>query len=101
MPVIPGGFTDPKTATEEEQLICNAVKKKAEELAGKNFDEFTAKMSRTQVVAGINYLIKVHVGGEEYVHLLVFQPLPCEGKSVVLTGIQGIPKHWDDELVPF
>ncbi|XP_058870559.1 cystatin-A1-like [Acipenser ruthenus] len=95
-----GGFSDPKTATEEEQLICNAVKNKAEELAGKNFGEFTAKKSRTQVVEGMNYLIKVHVGGEEYVHLLVFQPLPYERKPLDLTGIQ-TNKHWDDDLVPF
>ncbi|KAK6477893.1 cystatin-B-like [Huso huso] len=96
-----GGFSETKPATEEEQQICNAVsKKKAEELAGKDFDVFTAKKSRTQVVEGMNYLIKVHVGGEEYVHLLVFQPLPCEGKSLVLTRIQ-TSKHQDEELVPF
>ncbi|KAK1138440.1 cystatin-B-like [Acipenser oxyrinchus oxyrinchus] len=97
---IPGGFTETRLATKEEQQICNAVKNKAEELAGKNFAVFTATKFRSQVVAGINYLIKVHVGGAECVHLLVFQPLPCEGKSLVLNGIQ-TSKHQDDELVPF
>ncbi|RXM28122.1 Cystatin-A1 [Acipenser ruthenus] len=76
------------------------VKNKAEELAGKNFDEFTAVEFRSQVVAGMNYLIKVRVGGEEYVHLLVFQPLPYEGKPPVLIRIQ-TSKHRDDDLVPF
>ncbi|MGH0187979.1 UNVERIFIED_CONTAM: hypothetical protein FKN15_027538 [Acipenser sinensis] len=100
MSCIPGGFTEPRPATEEVQQICNAVKNKAEELAGKNFDKFAAKKSRTQVVAGTNYLIKVRVGGEEYVHLLVFQPLPYEGKPPVLTKIL-TNKHKDDDLVPF
>ncbi|KAK1139557.1 cystatin-B-like [Acipenser oxyrinchus oxyrinchus] len=97
---IPGGFTETRLATKEEQQICNAVKKKAEELAGKNFDVFTATEFRNQIVAGINYFIKVHVGVEEYVHLLVFQSLPYEGKPPVLIRIQ-TSKNQDEELVPF
>ncbi|KAK6477884.1 cystatin-B-like, partial [Huso huso] len=97
---IVGGFSEIKPATKEEQKICNAASnKKAEKLVGKNFDVFTAKKSRTQVVAGANYLIKVHVEGEEYVHPL-FSSLPCERKPLDLTGIQ-TSKHRDDDLVPF
>ncbi|XP_023263654.1 histone H1-like isoform X1 [Seriola lalandi dorsalis] len=43
---------------------------------------------------------KVHVGGVNYIHLSVFQALPCDGGQVVLRGVQE-HKTEDDPLVPF
>ncbi|XP_053466952.1 cystatin-B-like [Ictalurus furcatus] len=95
MPLLRGGTTETKDATDEVQKICDEMKPHAEEKAGKTFDVFTAKSYKTQVVAGTNYFIKVHVGGEDFVHLRVYKMLPCAGEKLELTGIQTPKAHHD------
>uniref|UniRef100_A0A3Q4IE77 Cystatin-B n=1 Tax=Neolamprologus brichardi TaxID=32507 RepID=A0A3Q4IE77_NEOBR len=94
--VICGGWSETKTADEQIQKICDNVKKETHE----NYVEFHAVEYRSQVVAGANYLIKVHVGGTSYLHLMVWQRLPCDGGQDALTGVQQ-HHHKDDPLVPF
>ncbi|XP_071341250.1 cystatin-B-like [Trachinotus anak] len=91
-----GEFSETMDATEEIQRICDAVKSQV----GKEYPEFTAVKYREQIVAGRNFLIKVHVGGVNYIHLSVFQALDCDGGKIVLKGKQE-PKNRDDPLVPF
>ncbi|KAG7317616.1 hypothetical protein KOW79_018651 [Hemibagrus wyckioides] len=95
MPLLCGGTTEAKDANEEVQKICDEMKALAEEKAGKKFDAFTAKSYKTQVVAGTNYFIKVHVGGEEFVHLRVYKMLPYAGEKLELHGIQTPKAHHD------
>ncbi|KAF5903616.1 cystatin-B-like [Clarias magur] len=100
MPLLCGGTTEAKDATEEVQQICDQMKVHAEEKAGKKFDVFTAKMYKSQQVAGTNFFIKVHVGGEEFVHLRVYKMLPHAGGKLELHGIQ-IPKAHQDPIEYF
>ncbi|XP_022600107.1 leukocyte cysteine proteinase inhibitor 1-like [Seriola dumerili] len=90
-----GQFSETKNATKEIQVICDQVKHKVEK-----YPEFIAVKYREQIVAGQNFIIKVHVGGVNYIHLSVFQALPCDGGQVVLRGVQE-HKTEDDPLVPF
>ncbi|KAJ8347879.1 hypothetical protein SKAU_G00264680 [Synaphobranchus kaupii] len=69
-------------------LVLCQVKLQAEETAEKKFDNFNAKSFTSQVVQGTNFFIKVHVGGDEYVHLCVHRPLPCDNKPLKLLRLQ-------------
>lgn len=90
-----GGTCEVKEADEKIQKICDEVKGKAEEIGKRTFAGFTAKSYTTQCVAGTNYFIKVHVGEEEYVHLRVFEPLPCHNAPIELSDIQHPKTHSD------
>ncbi|XP_044031691.1 cystatin-A1-like isoform X2 [Siniperca chuatsi] len=97
---IPGGFTETRNATEEIQKICDQVTCQVEDKTKKKYVEFRAVKYRSQVVAGVNYLVKVNVGGCSYLHLKVFQNLPCYGGEIVLRGVQE-DHHEEDPIVPF
>ncbi|CAH3044763.1 unnamed protein product [Porites lobata] len=84
----PGRLSPLKQADAEVQKICDQVKPQAEKMAGQEFPEFKAISYKTQVVAGINYFIKVHVGGPSYVHLRVFQYLPVYELPPTLSAIK-------------
>uniref|UniRef100_A0A3B4F903 Cystatin-B n=1 Tax=Pundamilia nyererei TaxID=303518 RepID=A0A3B4F903_9CICH len=94
-----GGLTEEKEADEEVQKICD-MKPLAEQKTGRNFEVFTAENYKTQVVAGTNYFIKVYVGGNEYVHLRVYEKLPAYGGTLELTDLQH-PKTQNDSIEYF
>ncbi|XP_037613204.1 cystatin-B-like [Sebastes umbrosus] len=85
---MPGGLSPTAEANEDIQALCVIVKVQAEKIAGRNYGVFKAISYRSQVVAGTNYFIKVHVGGEDYVHLRVFEGLPCHRRNIELSGMQ-------------
>ncbi|KAL1006231.1 hypothetical protein UPYG_G00069540 [Umbra pygmaea] len=95
MPMLCGGTSEAKDATEEVQKICDEMKALAEQKTGKNFEVFNAKTYKSQVVAGTNYFIKVHVGGEDHVHLRVYKMLPHAGGKLELTSLQESKTHSD------
>ncbi|XP_065532271.1 cystatin-B-like [Lathamus discolor] len=92
-----GGASAVRPATGETQQIVDEVKSQLEEKEGKTFDVFTAVEFKTQVVAGTNYFIKVHVGNDEFMHLRVFRSLPHENKPLSLHSYQS-SKTKHDEL---
>ncbi|NXG17169.1 CYTX protein, partial [Grallaria varia] len=76
------------------------VKSQFERKENRNCSMFTAIVYKTQVVAGINYYIKVQVSNTEYVHLKVFQSLPHENQGPSLVSFQ-TGKTRDDPLTYF
>ncbi|NWW43130.1 CYTB protein, partial [Pedionomus torquatus] len=76
------------------------VKPQFESRENKSCGVFNAIEYRTQVVAGINYFIKVQVSDSEYVHLRVFQALPHENQGPSLVSYQ-TGKTRDDPLTYF
>ncbi|XP_027131506.1 stefin-C-like, partial [Larimichthys crocea] len=54
-----GGWSETKDATEEIQSICDEVKCQVEEKTNKKHGIYKAVKYRSQLVAGMNYLIKV------------------------------------------
>ncbi|KAA8580745.1 cystatin-B isoform X1 [Etheostoma spectabile] len=95
MPTMCGGTSPPVDADEKIQKLCDHVKASAEAKAGKTYEVFTAKSYTRQVVAGTNYFIKVHVGGDQHVHLRVYEKLPCYGGDIELSDMQHSKTHQD------
>ncbi|RVE58818.1 hypothetical protein OJAV_G00197600 [Oryzias javanicus] len=98
MPIV-GGPGQAKEADASIQQICNKIKACAEKKAGVNFSLFKAISYKTQVVAGTNYFIKVHVGGDVYAHVRVLN-LSSNGGELQLTSIK-YPKILSDPIEYF
>ncbi|KAG1931579.1 cystatin 14a, tandem [Pimephales promelas] len=80
--------------TEEVEKICIEAGKQA----GVHFDVFIPKIYQYQIVAGKNYLVKVKVSEDnKYLHVKIFQDLPCNGGKLTVTGVQ-YPKLYSDSL---
>ncbi|XP_051840753.1 cystatin-B [Antechinus flavipes] len=95
-----GGTSATKPATAETQRIADEVKTQLEAKENRKFPVFKTMEFKSQVVAGTNYFIKVHVGDEEFIHIRVFESLPHENKPLLLSSYQ-TNKTKDDELVYF
>ncbi|XP_066555183.1 cystatin 14a, tandem duplicate 2 [Amia ocellicauda] len=100
MPMLCGGTGETKPATPEVQKICDEVKLQVEEKAGKTFEVFNAKQYKSQVVAGTNFFIKVHTGGDDFVHVRVHQALPHENQKLTVHSLQS-SKTKEDDIVYF
>ncbi|XP_041670172.1 cystatin-B-like [Cheilinus undulatus] len=100
MPMMCGGLGKPQPADQEIQKLVESLKGAAEEKAGKTFVVFVAKTYTTQIVAGTNYFIKVHVGGEDHIHLRAHKPLPHCEEETSLHSIQQSKSH-DDPIEYF
>ncbi|CAL8294245.1 unnamed protein product [Lota lota] len=87
-------------ADKKTQQDCDVVKKAAEVKTDKHYAVFTAICYKSQLVAGTNFFIKVHVGGSDCIHLRVFEALPCNGGGLTLGGVQE-GKALDDPIIYF
>ncbi|XP_057621476.1 cystatin-A [Chionomys nivalis] len=98
--MIPGGLTEARPATPEIQEITDKIREKLEEKTNEKYEKFEATEYKSQVVAGVNYFIKVDVGNGNYIHVKVFQGLPGQDEDLVLSGYQ-TNKTKDDEITYF
>ncbi len=70
-----GGWSDEKAVDENVVKLVNSLKADIETEVGQTFSMFTPILFRSQVVAGINYKVKIAVDNSEYVHVSIFVPL--------------------------
>jgi cystatin-A/B len=82
-----GGFGDSHAISGEVAAIAASVRSQIEHQAGTAFAAFEPHSYKSQVVAGMNYVIKIAVGSDEYIHARVFKPLPHTGQPNTLTSL--------------
>ncbi|KAJ8603093.1 hypothetical protein CTAYLR_006673 [Chrysophaeum taylorii] len=75
MPVC-GGFSDDREMTDEVREIAEALKREMEAALGETFAVFEPLSFSSQVVAGTNYNVKIHVGKDKSILAKVHKPLP-------------------------
>ncbi|XP_072901496.1 cystatin-B-like [Hemitrygon akajei] len=92
-----GGISEGKPVTQEVQQLADSVKSQVEDKAGKTFDVFVVKAYKTQLVSGTNHYLKIHVGGIDYIHVKVYEKLPCHGSTKEILSIQD-NKSKDEEI---
>jgi|JI10StandDraft_1071094.scaffolds.fasta_scaffold1982087_1 cystatin-A/B len=69
-----GGYTHKSHAADQEiQDLCDLVKKDLETKTNKQFKTFKAICYKTQVVSGTNYSVKIDVGNNNYIHVVIYQ----------------------------
>ncbi|KAK1344285.1 hypothetical protein QTO34_014850 [Cnephaeus nilssonii] len=95
-----GGYSAARPATAEIQAIADKVKAQLEEKENKKYPTFKATEYKSQLVQGTNYVIKVQVEDDDFVHIQVFESLPQENKPLALEHYQ-TNKTRKDELIPF
>ncbi|XP_053469523.1 cystatin-A-like [Ictalurus furcatus] len=83
---IPGGWTEWRITDDDVKKICELVKPEAEEREKTKFTVYVPLNYRSQVVAGINYEMKVFVGNDS-----------CNDLCLLLRVFQGLGP--DPELV--
>ncbi|OWA50730.1 hypothetical protein BV898_15237 [Hypsibius exemplaris] len=81
-----GGNSHAKEANSDAQAIADAVRGDVEKHLGGGVKEFVVEQFKTQVVAGINYSLKVRIDLGKYIHIKVFKGLG--GKEPQLSGIE-------------
>jgi hypothetical protein len=91
--VLPGGVGPANPIDEETGKFIASVRNQVEAKAGQSFDEFKPISFRKQVVAGLNYIVKIQVGGQSYIHVKIWRRPSGE---VQVTDVK--PAKKDDAL---
>jgi len=82
-----GGHSNSKDVDDTCREIVTSVKPKVETQMNSTFTTFEPVSYTTQVVAGTNFVIKVHVGDGKHLSVKVFRPLPCNGTELEVTEV--------------
>ncbi|XP_069058826.1 cystatin-B-like isoform X1 [Pleurodeles waltl] len=75
-------------SSRKETQVPFWVKPELENKMGTNFGTFKAESYISQVVAGLNCIVKVNIGGGSCVHIKIFVPLPHTNEGPQLNGYQ-------------
>eukprot|EP00092_Neocalanus_flemingeri_P102904 GFUD01131637.1.p1 GENE.GFUD01131637.1~~GFUD01131637.1.p1 ORF type:complete len:104 (+),score=33.95 GFUD01131637.1:68-379(+) len=82
---MPGGTGDEKEATPEVQALVEQVKDDLVAALVQSPATLQATHFKTQVVAGMNYFVRVHLGDDKHVHLRIYKHF---SGSVELHGVR-------------
>ncbi|XP_069802035.1 cystatin-A1-like [Dendropsophus ebraccatus] len=99
-PYLPGGVGPEQPTNPEVQAVCDSIKADFLKRSGVNAEKFKAVKYKSQTVAGMNYFVKVWLGGNQYCHLRIYKPMPHTGEKPRLEKYQ-IGKTEHDAVTQF
>jgi hypothetical protein len=92
-----GGAGNAREPSKREKIIIQREKSNIESVAETTFTQFEPVLIKIQVVAGQNFLVKILVDNDEYIHVKLFIPLGYpETPATVNHVLRG--KTLDDKL---
>eukprot|EP01060_Flectonema_neradi_P013724 TRINITY_DN20451_c0_g1_i1.p1 TRINITY_DN20451_c0_g1~~TRINITY_DN20451_c0_g1_i1.p1 ORF type:complete len:311 (+),score=57.62 TRINITY_DN20451_c0_g1_i1:65-997(+) len=78
-----GGASDARELKDEERELVLSVKGQIEEVSHTKYEIFKPLLVMTQVVAGMNYFVKIDIGNKaECLHVRIYKPLGGAAPSV-------------------
>jgi len=83
-----GGFTGEKPMDKDTMDMVMAQKAHIESKAGKSYSIFVPVSYTTQVVAGINYKVRVAVNDGKNIIVTIFQDLPHNGGAITISDVK-------------
>lgn len=94
--MLAGGWKADSALTEEEFQMVIGLQHHVQERAGREFAHFHPVAIKKQVVAGMNYLVKVQVSDDHYIHVKIYKPLPHTGEPAGVTEVHLDKSHHDE-----
>ncbi len=82
-----GGFTNEQPMDAEIMARVNAMRPQIEARAGMKYAIFVPVSYASQMVAGINYRVRVAVDGGHNLFVTLFEDLPCNGGNCSITAV--------------
>ncbi|XP_066529654.1 cystatin-A-like [Hoplias malabaricus] len=83
-----GGWSQWKNADPKVNEICKLLQAEVQSKLGQNFSQFKALTYQNQIVAGVNYRIKVYGGVNKLVFMKVYQGLD---QFLILNNVAVVP----------
>lgn len=80
---MPGSWSDTQPANSDTQTLIDQVKSEVAKKENYPLAPYKAISFKSQVVAGMNFIVKVQVNTDKYIHLKIFQPLPESGQPIL------------------
>jgi cystatin-A/B len=76
------------------------LKEEVQNYTNREFSQLRAINFRRQSKYGTNYIVKVYVGSNEYIHVRFLRPMPCTGLGLKLGAVQ-TNKTFEDPITAF
>ena len=97
MSAICGGWSAETGLSEEEFAMIQSLQDQVVAHLGSAITHFTPIASKKQVVAGMNYWVKIQTGDAAYIHVKIFKPLPHTGQPAQVQEVHA-GKTLEDQL---
>eukprot|EP00826_Nyctotherus_ovalis_P051843 TRINITY_DN6501_c0_g1_i7.p1 TRINITY_DN6501_c0_g1~~TRINITY_DN6501_c0_g1_i7.p1 ORF type:complete len:106 (-),score=28.97 TRINITY_DN6501_c0_g1_i7:45-362(-) len=95
-----GGYTGDKPMDNEVRSMTLSQKEQIESKLNTSFSVFNPLSYQTQVVAGINYKVKVDVGEGKEISVVIFKALPCYGGNLEVSKASFIAVSYTHLTLP-
>jgi cystatin-A/B len=82
-----GGMSSTSAINPEFFAKIVSLKAGIQAQAGMTFTTFEPVSYKSQVVAGMNYRVKIRVDDGKFIHAKIYEPLPCYNKPIQINDV--------------